>query len=254
MTSSLPTDFPARSDNAVAREPGKLQPAIVLTRIAKVFGRFAALRDITAEFHGAKLYVIIGENGAGKSSLLRIIAGLSPPTAGTIEIAGSTGDLPSVSRQIGYMGHASLLYEEMTGGENLAYFAALYGISGRGVCDAAMSSVGLDPRLALPVRNYSQGMRQRLSLARATVNDPQILLLDEPFSNVDPDSSAQITRRLQKLAAEGKIVIVVTHQPALLAAVADEFLTISAGRIVNRSTKPHHAAEYLPHNIAEVRA
>ena len=253
MTPSLPTDAVAKSNNTVARAPGKLPPEIALTKIAKVFGRFAALRDITADFHRAKLYVIIGENGAGKSSLLRIIAGLSTPTAGTIEIAG-TRDLRAVSLRIGYMGHASLLYEEMSGGENLAYFAALYGISDHGLSDSAMSSVGLDPRLAIPVRNYSQGMRQRLSLARAIVNDPQILLLDEPFSNVDPESSAQITRRLQKLAAEGKTVIVVTPQPALLATVADEFLTISAGRIVNRSTNPHPAAENLPHNIAEVRA
>src|SRR5205823_12542240 len=98
----------------------------------------------------------------------------------------------------------------------------------------ALASVGLDPKLAIPARNYSQGMRQRLSLARAAVHDPQIILLDEPFSNVDPDSSARITQRLKNLARVGKTIVVVTHQPALLAGAADEFLTISAGRIVAR--------------------
>jgi heme ABC exporter ATP-binding subunit CcmA len=204
-----------------------------LGKIAKVFGRFAALRDITCELHAGKLYVIVGENGAGKSTLLRILAGLSTPTSGSIEISGSS-EVRSVSAQIGYMGHAPLIYDEMTGAENLSYFAALYGIKDAGRCAAALAAVGLDPNLAIPARNYSQGMRQRLSLARATIHDPQIILLDEPFSNVDPDSSAKITERLKTLARGGKTIVVVTHQPALLAGAADEFLTISGGRIVAR--------------------
>jgi heme exporter protein B len=233
-TFSLLTHPKAQSEKIP--DPGtsvSTSPAIRLTKVAKVFGRFAALRDITCDFFQSKLYVIVGENGAGKSTLLRILAGLSTPTSGSIEI-GTNHDARSVSNQIGYMGHASLLYDEMSGVENLTYFAALYGLEGLALCDDAMRSVGLDPKLSIPVRNYSQGMRQRLSLARAIVQDPTILLLDEPFSNVDPASSAQITQRLEKLAREGKTVIVVTHQPALLEGTADEFLTISAGRIVEK--------------------
>ncbi len=227
-------------------------PVIVLTKVAKVFGRFAALRDITCGLHSSKLYVIVGENGAGKSTLLRIIAGLTTPTSGLLEIEGNQ-DVRSVSAQIGYMGHASLLYDEMSGMENLLYFAALYGIADRQLCESALASVGLDPKLALSVRNYSQGMRQRLSLARATVHDPKILLLDEPFSNVDPDSSAQITRRLEKLAHEGKTIVVVTHQPALLAEAVDEFLTISGGRVTSRVPCPHSKNLESPQNRVEIR-
>src|SRR5438270_10289806 len=229
-TASLLTHPHTEETNNSTHQPA---PVIRLNKIAKVFGRFAALRDITCDLHAATLYVIVGETGAGKSTLLRILAGLSTSTSGTVEISGST-DVRSVSEQIGYMGHASLIYDEMTGVENLAYFAALYAIKDAARCHEALASVGLDPKLMNPARNYSQGMRQRLSLARATVHDPQIILLDEPFSNVDPDSSAKITERLKSLARAGKTIVVVTHQPALLAGAADEFLTISGGRIVAR--------------------
>ena len=242
-TASLLTHPNAKSEEIEKNSSESAVGVVIrLNRIAKVFGRFAALRDITGEFQPSRLYVLMGENGAGKSTLLRIIAGLSTPTSGSIEVFGSD-DIRSISNQIGYMGHASLLYDEMSGMENLKYFAALYGIEDVARCEAVMNSVGLDPKLAIPARNYSQGMRQRLSLARATVHDPKIILLDEPFSNVDPDSSAQITERLKRLAEQGKTVVVVTHQSALLAGAADEFLTVSAGRMVFRQANESSRAE-----------
>lgn len=210
------------------------QPAVSLTYISKVFGRFAALRSVTAEFAPARLYAIVGDNGAGKSTLLRLIAGLARPTRGTLAVLG---DSPrSVTARIGYMAHASFLYDELTARENLAYFAGLYGIADARVWDEAIVAVGLDPALKLRVGQYSQGMRQRLSLARAVLHDPQLLLLDEPFSNVDTASARHIVELLAGMRSAGRTIFVVTHQPALLEGAADESVLMAGGQIVLRTT------------------
>jgi ABC-type multidrug transport system ATPase subunit len=209
------------------------QPAIVLDSVTKLFGRFAALRGVTAEFTPGRLYLVLGDNGAGKSTLLRAIAGLMRPSRGTVTVLGSS-DLRSVAAEIGYMAHAPLLYDEMDGMENLRYFARLYGIAGDQRCAEVMRAVGLEPDLPRRVGQYSQGMRQRLSLARAILNDPAIVLLDEPFSNVDIVSAREMVRLLGEMRDAGKTVFVVTHQPALLDGVADESVMMNAGQIVAR--------------------
>ena len=208
-------------------------PAITVTNVIKQFGRFAALRGVSAEFDSGKFYAILGDNGAGKTTLLRALAGLAHPTQGTISIRGMTP--PDASREIGYMAHPSLLYDEMSGMENLRYFARLYGIAGDERCAQVVCSVGLDPELTRPVGQYSQGMRQRMSLARAILHDPKILLLDEPFSNVDLHSAGEMVRLLRGMRDSGKTLFVVTHQAALLHGVADEFIWMQAGKIVDRT-------------------
>jgi ABC-type multidrug transport system ATPase subunit len=212
------------SDNAV----------VFVSNLIKQFGRFAALRDVTASFHAGKLYAILGDNGAGKTTLLRTLAGLTQPTRGSISILGST-DVRAVCAKIGYMAHPSLLYDEMSGMENLRYFARLYGIQNDQLCANAIESVGLDPALARPVGQYSQGMRQRMSLARALLNDPRVLLLDEPFSNVDIRSAREMVSLLARMRDAGKTTFVVTHQAALLEGVADEFVWMETGQIVSRT-------------------
>ena len=115
----------------------------------------------------------------------------------------------------------------------------LYGISDNARCEDVISAVKLDPTLARPVGQYSQGMRQRMSLARALVNDPKILLLDEPFSNVDVRSAREMVGLLAQMRAAGKTLFVVTHQAALLEGVADEFVLMETGRIVRRTHDLH---------------
>jgi ABC-type multidrug transport system ATPase subunit len=213
-------------------------PAIVAQGVIKQFGRSAALRGVTGEFAPARLYLIIGENGAGKTTLLRIIAGLSHPTRGRISVLGST-DIRLVRAKIGYMAHPSLLYDEMSGMENLRYFAGLYGMGPSSNClprcREVIDAVKLDPGLDLPVGQYSQGMRQRMSLARALLNDPKLLLLDEPFSNVDSRSATEMVGLLGELRNRGKTIFVVTHQPAFLDSIADETVWMERGRIVQRT-------------------
>ena len=206
----------------------------MVTDLIKQFGRFAALRGVTAEFVGGRLYSILGDNGAGKTTLLRTLAGLSQATRGTISILGST-NLRAVCSQVGYMAHPSLLYDEMSGMENLEYFSRLYQICDAGRCREVITLVGLDPGLDRPVGQYSQGMRQRMSLARALLHDPKILLLDEPFSNVDLHSAREMVKLLGKMRDSGKTIFVVTHQAQLLEGVADEFVWMQAGKIVNRT-------------------
>ena len=207
--------------------------AVIADSLVKQFGRFAALRGVTAQFDAGKLCVIIGDNGAGKTTLLRTIAGLTQPTRGTVRVLGEK-DVKSVCAEIGYMAHPSLLYDEMSAMENLRYFAGLYGIS-HARCAETMRAVNLDPDLPRPVGQYSQGMRQRTSLARALLNDPKLLLLDEPFSNVDVRSVQHMAALLAQTRNQGMTVLVVTHQPRVLESVADEFVWMEAGMIVNRT-------------------
>jgi len=208
---------------------------ISINGLVKQFGRFAALRGVTAEFTPGRLYVILGDNGAGKTTLLRSLVGLAPPTRGNVTVLGTT-DLRAICGQIGYMAHASLLYDEMSATENLRYFARLYEIFDDAPCARVITAVGLDPALARPVAQYSQGMRQRLSLARAILNDPKILLLDEPFSNVDIHSARAMASLLAKMRDSGRSIFVVTHQASLLETLADEFVWMESGQISRRTS------------------
>ena len=204
-----------------------LAPTVKVDQVTKVFGRVAAVRETSFLFQSHKLYVLLGDNGAGKSTLLRIIAGLIQPTGGRLEVQGASRD------SFGYMAHASLLYDELSGLENLLYFASLYGLAdSKQHCAQAMSNVGLEAANPKPVRDYSQGMRQRLSLARAVVHSPRIILLDEPFSNVDAASANQMTKHLARLRDSGCTILLVTHQMSVIKEIGDEFLTMRAGQIV----------------------
>jgi heme ABC exporter ATP-binding subunit CcmA len=214
--------------------------AVQVQNVSKIYGRTAALRDVSLELDAGRFYVLRGENGAGKSTLMRIIAGLSYPTQGQVKIFGVKNR--EALAQIGYMAHAPLVYDELSGMENLRFFAQLYGITSDAPLEAALQRVGLDPKLTRRSGQYSQGMRQRLSLARAMFHSPRLIMLDEPFSNVDPDSAAQIAKLLAELRTSGATILLITHQLGLLANLADEFLFLSAGRLVSRTTVPQVTA------------
>ena len=210
------------------------EPIISVSNLIKQFGRFAALRGVSASFNAGYLYAILGDNGAGKTTLLRVLAGLVRPTRGSVSILAHS-DPRDACREFGYMAHPSLLYDEMSGMENMLYFARLYGLADEARCADSIRAVGLDPELKRPVGQYSQGMRQRMSLARALLHDPAILLLDEPFSNVDIRSAREMVKLLAGMRDGGKTIFVVTHQASLLDAVANEFVWMQGGVIINRT-------------------
>ncbi len=201
-------------------------------KVSRLFGTFAALRQVSAELETGKCYVLIGENGAGKSTLLRILAGLLRPSFGTVKLFGNSE--PQQARErIGYMSHAPMLYDELTGEENLRYFASLY--PGRACLDPAeaLRQVGLDPSLNRLLGQYSQGMRQRTSLARVLLPQPELLLLDEPFSNMDVESVRQMVELLSGFRHQNRTIVITTHQRDAAAPIADYVLALKAGRVAS---------------------
>jgi heme ABC exporter ATP-binding subunit CcmA len=203
-----------------------------LDAVSKLFGSFAALRQVSAELETGRCYVLIGENGAGKSTLLRILAGLLRPSLGTVHVFGDHEPHHARAR-IGYMSHAPMLYDELTAQENLRYFASLY--PGRECLSPAevLKQVGLDPDLPRPLGQYSQGMRQRTSLARVLMAVPELLLLDEPFSNMDVESARQMVELLAKFRHGSRTIVLTTHQRDLAAPIADYVLALHAGRVAS---------------------
>ncbi len=198
-----------------------------LRDVSHVYGGAPVLRHLDLELTAGKAYLLLGPNGAGKSTLLRILAGLLRPSFGEVRAWGEPPE--RVRERIGYMAHAPMLYEEFTGAENLRYFAALYAPA-LSPADA-MGSVGLDPGLSKPVRAYSQGMRQRLSLARVLLPRPTLLLLDEPFSNMDAESADAMLRLLARERDRGTTVVLTTHQRALAEPLADVLLLLEGGAL-----------------------
>jgi heme ABC exporter ATP-binding subunit CcmA len=201
-----------------------------LDQVSKLFGSFAALRQVSVNFKPGRCYVVIGENGAGKSTLLRLLAGLLRPSFGRVTVFGSLEPHEARAR-IGYMSHAAMLYDELTAQENLRYFANLYQDRACLAPEEALRRVGLDPMLDRPLGQYSQGMRQRTSLARVLLSAPELLLLDEPFSNMDVDSARQMVTLLAGFRQANRTIVLTTHQREQAASIADGVLALHAGRV-----------------------
>jgi ABC-type multidrug transport system ATPase subunit len=210
------------------------EPALCarVDQVSKLFGTFAALRQVSVDFEPGRCYVLLGENGAGKSTLLRVLAGLLRPSFGKVKVFGDFEPLEARDR-IGYMSHAPMLYDELTAAENLAYFAKLY--PGRPCLapEEVLRQVGLDPKLPRYLGQYSQGMRQRTSLARVLLPVPELLLLDEPFSNMDVESARQMVELLAKFRRSNRTIVLTTHQRELARPIADWVLTLRAGRVAS---------------------
>src|SRR5665213_1031127 len=214
-------------------------PAIELTRVSRVYGVFAALRNVSLKIPAGSSVVILGAHGAGKSTLLRVIAGLTSPSHGQVSIF----DAPprDQSDRLAYMSHETMLYDELTGLENLRYFADLQppGLTP----EAALREVGLDPALPRRVGEYSQGMKQRASLARVLLTQPDLLLLDEPFSNLDVASAAHMVELLLNYVktpattGQNRTLLLTTHQAGLARPLAATTLTLCAGEVVSEAAQ-----------------
>jgi ABC-type multidrug transport system ATPase subunit len=210
--------------------------------VSKLYGTFAALRKVSVGLERGRCYLVLGENGAGKSTLLRTLAGLLKPSYGKVRIFGVDGaaeDPMEARERIGYMSHATMLYDEFSGVENLRYFASLYRDRDCVTPEEALRSVGLDPALARPVGQYSQGMKQRASLARVLISRPELLLLDEPFSNMDIGSAHQMLRLLETFRTEHRTIVLTTHQRELAEPLADFVLTLQSGAVVSLEDGPY---------------
>lgn len=223
---------------------GKQPAAVQLDHVSLLFGSFVALRDLSLTLPAGASVVLLGENGAGKSTLLRVIAGLVSPSFGSLTVLG---DSPRNRRgRVALMGHASQLYDELTALENLIFFASLHTPAPTAVLHArakqALHEVALDPANPRRVGEYSQGMKQRTALARVLLTEPSLLLLDEPFSNLDVASAQNMIARLKawltQTAPDGipRTLILTTHQAELARPLARITLTLGAGQLLSQES------------------
>jgi heme exporter protein A len=176
----------------------------------------------------------MGPNGAGKTTLMRILATLSRPTFGQVVVAGLP--LPShadeVRRRLGVVSHHTLLYTDLTAEENLAFYARVYGLAQEGPrIVEVLDQVGLALRRRDLVRTYSRGMQQRLSIARALLHDPEVVLFDEPYTGLDPEAAAMLDGVLRQVAGQGRTVLLTTHDLARVLDLADRVLVLAGGVI-----------------------
>ena len=194
----------------VAAAAAGAEGAIELDGLVRRYGERVALAGVSVSLDRGQTLVVLGPNGAGKSTLLRVLATLLRPHGGSCRVLGH--ELPGASWEvrgrIGYLGHDPLLYRELSGRENLRYHAGLHGVA-RGRVDEQLAAVGLQRRADEPVGDLSKGMVQRLAVARATLHDPQVLLLDEPRANLDPGAAEQLEPLIGR--ASGRTRVIVTH-------------------------------------------
>jgi ABC-2 type transport system ATP-binding protein len=211
---------------------------ITVDRLTKRYGPFTAVDDISFEVKPGQVTGFLGPNGAGKSTAMRIMAGLTPATAGTATVLGRAyGHLPNPGRHVGVLLDASAQHAGRTGREVLTLGAIMMGVDRRRV-DEMIGLVGLtDKEAARRVGNYSLGMRQRLGIAHALLGDPEVLILDEPANGLDPAGIRWMRDLLRGYADEGGTVLLSSHLLNEIERVADEIIVIGHGRIVAQGTK-----------------
>jgi heme exporter protein A len=223
-------------------------PLLAVRGLSKRFGAVTALRGVDLELERGGALAILGPNGAGKSTLLRAIAGLAHPTSGEVRIEG----YPSPRTAVGYLGHSTLLSAELTARENLVFAGRLHGVADPGArADRLLAEEGLADVAMRRTGGFSRGMAQRLSIARARVHNPELLLLDEPYTGLDHRSAGRLTDRLRALHTEGHSLVMVTHAVEQAAALAKRVVILVAGRVVRHAGGGDVTAEHLERLYAE---
>lgn len=211
-------------------------PAVQAHGLARRFGHTLAVAGLDLEVGRGEFVAIFGPNGAGKTTLLKLLCGLLRPTSGDISLLGRSlrKDPSAARRRMGYIAHSSFLYGGLTARENLDFYARLCGVpSPAERLSRLMERVGLSSRAADPVRTFSRGMLQRLSIARALLNSPELLFLDEPYTGLDREASGILGGLLQEIRQRNGTVILVTHNLERGISLASRVLLMSRGRLVD---------------------
>ena len=207
--------------------------AISARGLTKAFGRRKALDDVSFDLPDGAFLSIFGHNGAGKTTLLRVLSTLTPATSGTATVYGYDlkEDAEDVRRGIGLISHRSMLYDDLTAEENLVFFGRMYGVEDpRGRALELLREVELDHRRMDLVRTFSRGMTQRLAIARALICDPRLVLLDEPYSGLDPHA-VEVFDGLIACVREGRTFVMVSHDLDKGLSLCTHVLMLHRGRV-----------------------
>ena len=209
-------------------------PLVDVTDLTRYFGRRKAVTGVSFSLAAGECLALFGPNGAGKTTLLRILAGLLTPSSGKARVAGV--DLPGgaeVRSRVGLISHHTMLYEALSARENVAFAARLYHASDAGNrAHDSLRQMSMLDRADTPVHSLSRGMQQRVSIARAMVHAPRLVLADEPYSGLDESGAQALTTLLQGLRSSGTAIIMVTHNLAEGLALASQAAVMRAGRFV----------------------
>ena len=219
--------------------PSAVPAAIEASSLTRTFGRRVAVRALTFSVNDGECLALFGPNGAGKTTLLRILAGLLRPTSGTARIGGVKLPGGAEARAVvGLISHQSMLYSALTARENVEFTARLYGVdSPREAAIRALQRMRLEERADSPVRSLSRGMQQRVSIARAIVHDPRVVLLDEPYTGLDETGAAALSAALESLKGSGAALVLVTHHLGEGLALATHTAIMRDGRFVKHEPR-----------------
>ena len=226
------------SEAAPVETAGRLAPAAVsISGLHKRFGKFTAVDGLSLEVPAGSVYGLIGPNGAGKTTTFAVIASLLTPSSGSVSVLGHdpVASPREVRRVLGYMPDTLGVYVDLDVDEYLRFFAAAYKIPARahpGLLDGLLELVALESKRAARVDSLSRGMKQRLSLARALIHDPEVLILDEPASGLDPRARAELRALLAQLAEMGKTIVISSHILAEIEDVCSHIAIMQSGGIL----------------------
>ncbi len=207
---------------------------IVVKKLVKRFGLKTVLRGLNFEVQDGEFVALLGPNGSGKTTFLRILSSLARATTGEISVAGFSlpGQASAVRRNLGVVSHLPLLYGDLTAEQNLRFYGRMYGVSNLNQrIDQVLELVGLDSRRRELVRTFSRGMQQRLAIGRATLHDPEVLLFDEPHTGLDQDACDMLDRLLREVSGQGRTIVMTSHDLSRVEDLASRFDVLSHGVI-----------------------
>jgi heme exporter protein A len=207
---------------------------ITVKKLVKRFGLKTVLRGLDFEVQPGEFVALLGPNGAGKTTFLRVLASLSRPSLGNVQVAGYRlpDEAAAVRARLGVVSHLPLLYGDLTAEENLRFYGRMYNISSiESRITEVLEMVGLESRRRDLVRTYSRGMQQRLAIGRAVLHDPDVVLFDEPYTGLDQDASSMLDDVLKTVAVKGRTVVMTSHDLARAEDLATRFDILSRGVI-----------------------
>lgn len=230
--------------------------AIDIRALRKVFGHLVAVESLTLSVRRGEVFGLLGPNGSGKTTTIRMLCGLLEPTAGSATVAGCdvVKESEQVRRRIGYMSQKYGLYDDLTVRENIEFYGGIYGLSGerlRARVNALLSDLGLDARIDQFAGTLSGGWKQRLALACATAHEPPVLFLDEPTAGVDPASRRRFWQIIHTIANRGTTIVVTTHYMDE-AARCDRLAFMSGGRLIALGTPDEVTRQFGQATVEDV--